>query len=147
MEVSDHSPMIVAISTNVPKAFIFRFENYWLMREDFNEVFLENWLPTSEGLDKAKSLTRKLKKLRAALKAWSSKFSNLKKTISNNSLTLQFLDSLEEYRDLSIEEWNFRVVVRENLLALLEQQRIYWMQRGSIKWATMEDAGTKVFSC
>jgi hypothetical protein len=51
--------------------------------------------------------------------------SNLKKTISNNSLTLQFLDSLEEYRDLSIEEWNFRVVVRENLLALLEQQRIY----------------------
>jgi hypothetical protein len=77
MEVSDHSPMIVAISTNVPKAFIFRFENYWLMREDFNEVFLENWLPTSEGLDKAKSLTRKLKKLRGALKAWSSKFSNV----------------------------------------------------------------------
>jgi hypothetical protein len=145
MEVSDHSPMVVAISTNVPKAFIFRFENYWLMREDFNEVFLENWLPTSEGLDKAKSLTRKLKKLRAALKAWSSKFSNLKKTISNNSLALQFLDSLEEYRDLSIEEWNFKVVVRENLLALLEQQIIYWMQRGSIKWATMGDAGTKFF--
>jgi hypothetical protein len=145
MEVSDHSPMVVAISTNVPKAFIFRFENYWLMREDFNEVFLENWLPTSEGLDKAKSLTRKLKKLRGALKAWSSKFSNLKKTISNNSLALQFLDSLEEYRDLSIEEWNFKVVVRENLLALLEQQIIYWMQRGSIKWATMGDAGTKFF--
>jgi hypothetical protein len=32
---------------------------------------------------------------------------------------------LEEFRDLSIEEWNFRAIFREKLLALLEQQRIY----------------------
>lgn len=52
---------------------------------------------------------------------------------------------MEEYRDLSVEEWNLRTLVREKLLALLEQQRIYWMQRGSIKWATLGDAGTKFF--
>lgn len=58
---------------------------------------------------------------------------------------LQFLDALEEHRDLSIEEWSFRTLVRDKLLALLEQQRVYWMQRGPIKWATLGDAGTKFF--
>jgi hypothetical protein len=47
---------------------------------------------------------------------------------------------LEEFRDLSIEERNFRAILREKLLALLEQQRIYWKQRGAIKWATLGDA-------
>jgi hypothetical protein len=30
-------------------------------------------------------------------------------------------------------------------LFLLEQQRVYWRQRGAIKWATLGDAGTKFF--
>ena len=52
---------------------------------------------------------------------------------------------MEEYRDLSVEEWNFRSILRDKLLTLLEQQRIYWKQRGAIKWATLGDAGTKFF--
>jgi hypothetical protein len=115
----------VAISTNIPRAFIFRSENFLLLREDFNDVFSANWLASPQITDKAKSLTRKCKNLRGALKAWSSNFSKLKINIANISLTLQFLDSLEEFRDLSIEEWNFRAIFREKLLALLEQQRIY----------------------
>jgi hypothetical protein len=58
---------------------------------------------------------------------------------------LSFLDTLEEFRDLSLEEWNFRQVVKSNLEHLLEKQRIYWMQRGRIKWATLEDENTKFF--
>ena len=47
------------------------------------------------------------------------------------------MDSIEEVRDLSLEEWNFRCILREKLLFLLEQQRVYWRQRGAIKWATL----------
>jgi hypothetical protein len=36
------------------------------------------------------------------------------------------MDTLEEFRDLSLEEWNFRAIVHENLGRLLEQRRIYW---------------------
>ena len=46
---------------------------------------------------------------------------------------------------MSLEEWNFRAILNEKLLSLLEQQRIYWKQRGAIKWATLGDAGTKFF--
>jgi hypothetical protein len=53
--------------------------------------------------------------------------SNLAATITSNKLILQFLDILEEFRDLSLEEWNFRALVQENLKNLLENQRIYLM--------------------
>jgi hypothetical protein len=55
------------------------------------------------------------------------------------------MDILEEFRDLSLEEWNFRHILKENLEKLMKQQRIYWMQRGRIKWATLGDENTKFF--
>jgi hypothetical protein len=50
---------------------------------------------------------------------------------------------MEEFRDLALEEWNFRQVVHNHLSGLLEQQRIYWKQRGIIKWAQLGDENTK----
>ena len=35
--------------------------------------------------------------------------------------------------------------MEEKLLLLFKQQRIYWKQRGTIKWVTQGDAGTKFF--
>jgi hypothetical protein len=51
--------------------------------------------------------------------------SNLNTTISNNRVTLSFLDMIEESRDLTLEEWNFRKIIQYHLERLLEQQRIY----------------------
>jgi hypothetical protein len=102
-EVFDHSPRIISISTNIPKAHIFRFENYWLLKDGFTEVLTANW-HASTITDRAKVLTDKCKNLRGALKAWSCNFSNLKSTIANISLTIQLLDTMEESRDLSLEE-------------------------------------------
>ena len=73
--------------------------------------------------DKAKILTSKFKNLRSALKTWSSKLSSLKSCIENASLTLQLIETMEEYRDLSVEEWNFRSILRDKLLTLLEQNK------------------------
>lgn len=52
---------------------------------------------------------------------------------------------MEEYRDLSIHEWNFREVLIAKLTSLLKQQQIYWKQRGTVKWVRFGDAGTKFF--
>jgi hypothetical protein len=60
-------------------------------------------------------------------------------------MALFLLNSLEEHRDLSLEEWNFRLIVQRNIAALLEQQIIYWKQRGNIKRATLGDKNTKFF--
>jgi len=83
--------------------------------------------------------------LRGALRAWSSRISNLKSNIDNVSTTIQRLDIIEEYRYLSLEEWNFRSILKEKMFSLLKQQRTYWRQRGNIKWVTLGDAGTKFF--
>lgn len=144
-ECSDHNPLRISISTNIPKAHIFRFENFLLLRDAFTDILAANWFASPMISDKAKILTNKCKNLRAALKVWSASLPSLKIAINNISLTIQLLDALEKFRDLSLEEWNFRTILKGKLLLLLEQQRVYWKQRGAIKWATLGDAGTNSF--
>jgi len=56
-----------------------------------------------------------------------------------------FFEILAEYRDLSIPEWNFHRILEGYLLELLERQRVYWRQRGNVKWVQLGDAGTHFF--
>jgi hypothetical protein len=44
-----------------------------------------------------------------------------------------------------LEEWNFRKLIQGHLGNLLEHQRVYWQQRGRIKWATLEDENMNFF--
>ena len=37
------------------------------------------------------------------------------------------------------------MILKKHLLQLLEQQKIYWKQRGSIKWVKFGDASTHFF--
>jgi hypothetical protein len=96
-------------------------------------------------LDPAMRLTAKLKTTRKYLKDWQKELPRLKKTADNTKLLIQFLDIIEEHRDLEIQEWNFRAILQQHLNTLLDWQRIYWKQRGSIKWVTSGDACTKFF--
>jgi hypothetical protein len=58
---------------------------------------------------------------------------------------IQFIDIIEESRNLEVQEWNFRDILKQHLSKLLECQRIYWKQRGTLKWVTSGDAGIKFF--
>jgi hypothetical protein len=46
------------------------------------------------------------------------------KAIQNSKLVLLFLDILEEFWDLSLQEWNFRSLVQQHIENLSEQQRL-----------------------
>jgi hypothetical protein len=107
-------------------------------------VMQHGWDVPVSHQDVAKRPVAKFKNLRRVLKNYS-QLSNLAVMITNNKLVLQFMDSLEESHDLSLEEWNFRQMVQGNLEMLLEQQRVYWKQRGSIKWAKLGDKNTRIF--
>lgn len=69
----------------------------------------------------------------------------MKITISNVKLILSFLCLIEEFRDLTVIEWNFKLILETKLQSLLMHQKLYWKQRGSIKWVTLGDASTKFF--
>jgi hypothetical protein len=90
-------------------------------------------------------VTAKFKNLRRVLRVWQGQISNLNIAIHNNKVMLSFLDMIEESRDLTLEEWNFRKIIQDHLGSLLEQQRIYWKQRDKIKWTTLGDENTKKF--
>jgi hypothetical protein len=68
-DTSDHTPCLISISTDVPKAKVFRFENYWLLHDDFMQVMEHGWNVPTYQTDKAKVMTAKLKNLRRVLRA------------------------------------------------------------------------------
>jgi mannosylglycoprotein endo-beta-mannosidase len=142
---SDHTPCVITASTLVPKPQVFRFENYWLEHDDFQTVLIQGWEQPTLQQDAAKNLTAKFKNLRKVFKAWKTQLPNLAMTIQNCKDVIQFMDILEEGRDLTLEEWNFRQIINDHLQDLLHQQRIYWKQRGTIKWVKFGDECTNFF--
>ena len=76
--------------------------------EHFLDVVQHGWtLPTNQT-DCAKIISAKFKNLRRVIKAWQKHLSSLKSNIANVKLVLIFVYLIEEFRDLTVEEWNFR---------------------------------------
>jgi len=96
-----------------------------MAHDSFLPVVASCWNGSFLQQDAAKLLTAKFKSLRCALRYWQAKLSNLKITIENVKLVISFLDSIEEWRDLSLQEWNFRDILNLKLSSLLHQQMIY----------------------
>lgn len=125
-EVSDDTPCLLQVETEIPRGNIFRFENYWMEHDQFMQVVNHGWsLPTFQT-DSAKNLMAKFKNLRRVLKAWQKHISSLTANITNVKAVLSLMEILEEHRDLTVEEWNFKDLLSEKLLSLLHQQKVYW---------------------
>lgn len=76
---------------------------------------------------------------------WKNQLPSLAKTIQSCKGVILFLDAIEERRDLSLQEWNFRELVQTQLQTLLNQQKIYWKQRGTINWVKFGHECTESF--
>lgn len=127
--ISDHSLCVVTIETSIPKSKIFRFETFWINHLGFLDVVAESWNKTCFAKNSAALLCKKLKNLRYALKSWSRGVSRLSILIQNCNQTITELDGLEDQRQLSIPEANFRKIVKAHLLKLLQYQNDYWRKR------------------
>jgi len=115
-----------------------------LEHTDFFSVVEQSWSAPINVSDAAKIISAKFKNLRMAPKIWKRSLSNLKTKIANVKLVMGFF-CLVEFKDLSIVEWNFESILEKKLQTLLHHQRLYWKQRGTIKWVTLGDALTKFF--
>lgn len=132
-DTSDHTPCVISAITKTPSPRVFRFENFWLKHSSFINVMQHGWgLPVTPS-DNARALGAKFKNLRRVLRMWQKQLPSIAKTIQNCKEVISFMDILEEARDLTLEEWNFRDQTNQQLNSLLSQQKIYWQQRGMIK--------------
>jgi hypothetical protein len=125
METPDHVPCVISISTSIPKRSRFQFENFWMEHSNFLSVVQAGWTAPPHITDAAKIITAKFKNMRRVLKEWQGNLSNLKQCIANVKLTLSFILYVEEFRDLTLPEWNFKLLLEQKLSSLPHQQHIY----------------------
>jgi hypothetical protein len=142
---SDHVPCVIAIGTKIPRAKVFRFENYWLEHSDFKTIVQSIWNIPVGFTDSAKKINAKFKNLRRGLKFWAKNLPCLKKEIQRINEVIDFLDLAEEMRSLTIEEWNLRDILKSHVIVLLQNQKTYWKQRGKIKWVKLGNENTRFF--
>jgi hypothetical protein len=135
----------VKIGTNVPKANIFRFENYLFNHPGCIEQIECAWASHSRSGNSAYIVSAKFKNLRRILKHWSKGISNLSKLIANCNMTIAFFDKLEELRSLYPQEFIFRKIIKVHIGNLLRMQNQYWRQRFTQCMTQFGDENTKFF--
>jgi hypothetical protein len=65
------------MTTDIPKSKFFRFENYWLLHEDFMPAMQHGYNLHVLPQDTTKKLMAKFKNLRRVLRCWYVNISNL----------------------------------------------------------------------
>lgn len=75
----------------------------------------ENWDHQTNQSDEATVINAKFKNLRRLFKNRQSNSVGLNFEIIGLKLVLNFCESVEEFSDLSLLEWNFRSIVRDKL--------------------------------
>lgn len=95
---SDHIPCMVQINTTIPKANVFRFENYWVEQHDFLDIVQDTWDTEVRSSNIVTKVAAKFKLLRKILKKWSKSISRLNNLITQCNEVLSILDKLEEQR-------------------------------------------------
>jgi hypothetical protein len=118
---SYHIPCMVQIDTTIPKANVFRFENFWVEQPGFLELVQQTWNVEVRATNSITKISGKFKFLRKVLKKWSKRISKINKLIDQSNEVLNILDEIEKQRALFIQEANFRIILRRHILHLLNQ--------------------------
>ena len=104
------------------------------------------WATEVNAPNSASRISAKFKLLRAALKKWGKKLSNLNNLLKNCNGTLEVLECLEEQRTLFIQEYNFRAILKAHILRLLRYKKNnIRKKRYTVRWTKLGDEGTKFF--
>jgi hypothetical protein len=142
---SDHIPCMVQIDTTIPKADVFRFENFWVEQSDFLDIVQNAWNTEVRASNGVTKIAAKFKLLRRVLKKWSKSISRINNLITQCNDVLSVMDKLEEQRPLFIQEANFRKILRKYILQLLKFKQEYWKKRYTDRWTKFGDENTKFF--
>ena len=71
---SDHTPVLVQFDTNAMRSNFFRMENHWLEMEETRSIIIDSWTRGHRTLQSSASVfSFKMRRVRAALRAWSRK--------------------------------------------------------------------------
>jgi hypothetical protein len=93
---SEHVPCVLNVDTNIPKAALFIFDNYWVNMPGFMECVQKSWDMGSKRTYSSATLTDKFKTLRHELKKWHVSLAKLKQIIKSCNNVILLMHSLKE---------------------------------------------------
>ncbi|CAN6300756.1 unnamed protein product [Urochloa humidicola] len=141
---SDHTPLQLRFSTEIPKPNLFRFENAWLKHQDYLPTVLPAWQSAGNGNATA-IVVGSLKAVRCASKVWSRRKRAPPSLHYNCKFVIYLLDVLEEGRVLSAGEQCLRQCCQDRLALFLRERAAYWKQWGKHRAIREGDANTRFF--
>lgn len=142
---SDHTPIIVDIKADLPSSKLFKLENYWLQMPVFQNLVTQSWIRGTRNLTNISRINLKLRRLRARIRSWAKRNISLPTQLDNTKITLDYFDSMEEWRPLTTLEFTFRKNVKIQLQELVRFCTLKWKRRAKIKWCKLGDENSHFF--
>jgi exonuclease III len=139
---SDHTPLLLSLSSDIPKTHFFRLDNFLLRNESFLNSVIQGWQQAVTCNDAAGQLVACIKAARAAAKVWKRCNRAPPQIIQNCHFLMRLFDYFEESRALSQAEFQVRSLAQERLQQELKAKAAYWRQRSKQKIIKECDANT-----
>lgn len=142
---SDHVPLKIEISTSVPRAKIFRFENYWIHSPGSSDVVSSAWACQPTSGNPSALIAAKLKKMRSAIRAWRKIFTHISQQETDCRIAINLLDYVEEHRCLRPAKADLRCILSSLLSRTTRAKLMIWKQQSKIRAAIGGDENTRYF--
>lgn len=141
---SDHIHVLAEFSNSSHSA-IFRLENIWLQISESVTLAETNWNNGTRPMITITQFNHKIKHLRANAKAWNKSRRNLPTLLSANKEIVDYLDKVEEWRQLTDLEFYLRQRLQKNIKDLNGFITLKWKRRARIRFCTLGDENTRFY--
>ena len=141
---SDHVPLLVNVTTAIPRPSCFRYDRSWSFHEEFRHL-IANSRGSFSHHDPAKRIVGRLKKCHKKCKLWVRRISPHRQRERDCKAIIDALDLLEEERPLGGAEAHLRTLAIDSLELAIMEKVAYWKQRSKLRVAVEGDENTKFF--
>lgn len=147
IDFSDHSPCLIDLAFELPKAGIqpFKFLNYLIKHPSFSEVVREAWFEAGSVSANLTSLCWKLKSIKRSLKLLNrDNFSHIQERVKETYSLLQLVQ-VRALDDPSPETFAEEQVLNQKLQFLCQIEECFFLQKSRINWLKEGDLDTIFF--
>jgi len=134
---SDHAPILAVPNSQRRRTCKpFRFENWWLMENEYKDIAKQSWQRSTN-----RDFSQKTKFLAADIRKWR------KRKPRNSDLLQQIENQILQQQNLppSLQDHTLQKNLQDKHQDLMDKEEIYHLQRAKKHWAIAGDGNTSFF--